>query len=241
MTKILFNPRTEDDSINTTSVDSNRYIGSTKQISSVLVRKTTKNKNVNMAKSAKRSKNTRNRKSYDQMIALIRYFKQDPSWSRSTVQKVKKEIGMKTAQVYKWGYDQKLKLKEIEEQCKNGTKTGYTNSNENDTFMSDDSIQDYNEAVIGICRSVSGNKAIEGTNRKNSNKISDLNQAPVFNTSFINPIINNIDEPMVAKAEETHERLISTSSEGCELEEFEDSFLNNEFYFPTINPIKSNT
>lgn len=55
----------------------------------------------------KQQKRRRSRKTYDQMVVLMRYFKHDPTWSRATVQKIKKELGMKTSQIYKWGYDQK--------------------------------------------------------------------------------------------------------------------------------------
>lgn len=150
MTKIFFKPRCEENSSITTSIDSARFIGNSKQSSSICVKKTRIVSNAKKATTEKRAKNCRNRKTYDQMIVLMKYFKQDPDWSRATVQKVKKEIQIKTSQVYKWGYDQKLKLKETQQQSKNGSIIGDANISQKDVFMTDDSIEDYNSAVTRI-------------------------------------------------------------------------------------------
>ena len=48
------------------------------------------------------------------MVELNKCFAKDPNWSRDTVQYLKKTLGLKTAQIYKWGYDRK-KLVEQEE------------------------------------------------------------------------------------------------------------------------------
>ena len=49
------------------------------------------------------------------MVELNRCFNKDPNWTRETVQLLKKNLGLKTSQIYKWGYDRK-KLTEKEKE-----------------------------------------------------------------------------------------------------------------------------
>lgn len=49
----------------------------------------------------------RNIKTYDQIVVLNKYYAEDPTWNRRTVQKCKKLLGLKTSVIYKWGYDRK--------------------------------------------------------------------------------------------------------------------------------------
>ena len=51
----------------------------------------------------------RKRKSGDQLKTLICEFERNPTWSKDTLLEVSKKTGLSEAQVYKWGWDQKLK------------------------------------------------------------------------------------------------------------------------------------
>jgi hypothetical protein len=175
MTKIIFNPKPTQniselpsyfkESTNSSNLTSN-------SLESICVAK--KNKKSTGAK------NKRNRKTYDQMVVLLRHFKHDPNWTRATVQKVKKELGMKTSQIYKWGYDQKLKLKLEEEETQNLlSKNQFSVSSKTDIFMTDGAINDYNHAVVKICNSIASNSSNEGMARKNSRLSSVLDQKKI--------------------------------------------------------------
>jgi len=65
---------------------------------------------------AYRISSKRTSKTYDQMIALNKYFEQDPNWGRDTVQKCKRDLGLKTSVIYKWGYDQKIAIRREQKQ-----------------------------------------------------------------------------------------------------------------------------
>lgn len=45
-----------------------------------------------------------------QIDVLIREFNKNKNWTRTTIDKIAKETGLKPTQVYKWGWDQKKKL-----------------------------------------------------------------------------------------------------------------------------------
>ena len=81
------------------------------------------------------------------MVVLNKCFKQDPSWSRETVQYLKKTLGLKTAQIYKWGYDRKkvAEKENLDAACCESSK-----KNKADTYMTDRFIDDYNYAVLKI-------------------------------------------------------------------------------------------
>ena len=51
-------------------------------------------------------------KSSYELQFLEEQFAKDPAWSRKTVQICKKELNLRTDQVYKWGYDKKKRLRQ---------------------------------------------------------------------------------------------------------------------------------
>ena len=70
-------------------------------------------------------------KTRDEISFLEQQLLSDPSWSRKTVQHCKKVLGMKTEQIYKWGYDRKkaiTKYKKLFPES-NGFKTRFSNFN----------------------------------------------------------------------------------------------------------------
>lgn len=50
-------------------------------------------------------------KTEEELQFLEKQFQRDPTWNRETVQICKKALNLKTAQIYKWGYDKKKNLK----------------------------------------------------------------------------------------------------------------------------------
>lgn len=107
-------------------------------------------------------KRKRSRKTYDQMVVLNELYKKDPTWSRETVQHLKKRLGLKTAQIYKWGYDRK-KLAEMEDPPNDNLKSAALRRE--DTLLTDRSIRDFNRAVDEICEAFYKNHANEGLTR----------------------------------------------------------------------------
>lgn len=82
------------------------------------------------------------------MVILNKMFKQDPTWSRTTVQYLKAKLGLKTSQIYKWGYDRK-KIAEKEEKLQLDDSNSLNLSTQ-DSYLTDSGIQDYNNAVDQI-------------------------------------------------------------------------------------------
>ena len=117
---------------------------------SVSISKSKVNKKTLDVKSKRACKRYRSRKDYDQMVLLNQMFKNDPTWSRATVQYLKGKLGLKTSQIYKWGYDRK-KIAEKEQSILESSKE--VDLWTNDSYLTDDSILNYNEAVSQICDS----------------------------------------------------------------------------------------
>ena len=115
------------------------------------------------------------------MVILNRCFKQDPEWGRETVQFLKKTLGLKTAQIYKWGYDRK---KLAEKENSEEVLLSFSKRSKSDSFMTDLSIDDYNYAVLKIWESISKHPSKEGLVRKegttetsqNSLKLAEFNK-----------------------------------------------------------------
>lgn len=114
---------------------------------SISIKKINKTAKALVTRNVRKTKKRRNRKTYDEMVILNKCFKQDPEWNRETVQYLKKTLGLKTAQIYKWGYDRK-KLAEKENSEQN--LLNFSKGTKNDCFMTDLSIDDYNHAVLKI-------------------------------------------------------------------------------------------
>jgi mevalonate kinase len=82
----------------------------------------------------------RNIKTYDQIIVLNKYYAQDPSWNRQTVQKCKKLLDLKTSVIYKWGYDRKqAEIREKQQEILN-------RSQKRRKYLTDN-VEDYNATV----------------------------------------------------------------------------------------------
>lgn len=58
-----------------------------------------------------RSSKTRRRKTADEINLLERAFAKDPEWTEKTVTFVVENTGLDSTQIYKWGWDQKKKIK----------------------------------------------------------------------------------------------------------------------------------
>lgn len=179
--------------------------------------------------SSRISKQKRSRKTYDQMIVLFKYFKEDPSWGRSTVQKVKKELGMKTSQIYKWGYDQKIKAENETKGLPNSPYghggSSFCSDYESDQFMSDRSVTDYNLAVVAICESVSSNFGTERKIGKNSHCTSDQDHQKLLNVS-IEPDVDTIENT----SEKEPSRLFTLSDTTDPIEELNDQIMDDFYY-----------
>ena len=59
----------------------------------------------------KQDKNRKLYKTREEITFLEQQLIKDPSWSRKTVQLWKRTLGMRTDQIYKWGYDRKKAMK----------------------------------------------------------------------------------------------------------------------------------
>lgn len=80
-------------------------------------RNPTKNKKRKWVKSEKKSRktsdgsskksNTRRRKTADEIYLLEKWFKDDKEWTKETVDFLKLNTALSTAQIYKWGWDRK--------------------------------------------------------------------------------------------------------------------------------------
>ena len=89
-------------------------------------------------------------KTRDEISFLEQQLIEDPSWSRKTVQRWKKVLGMKTEQIYKWGYDRKkaiTKYKQLFPES-NGFKTRFSN------FTKEIDSNDLNQVVGSILDSM---------------------------------------------------------------------------------------
>ncbi|CAI2359212.1 unnamed protein product [Moneuplotes crassus] len=78
---------------------------------SKLARKSTINKASQKKNPARRGPKTRRRKTADEINLLERAFFKDPEWTQITVDFIKKHSMLEYVQIYKWGWDQKKKIK----------------------------------------------------------------------------------------------------------------------------------
>lgn len=118
-----------------------------KTADSVSIQKTWENSKTLEVSGKRVGKRFRSRKDFDQMVVLNQMFKSDPSWSRTTVQYLKNKLGLKTSQIYKWGYDRKkiAEKEKLQLDDSNGL-----NLSTQDSYLTDNAIQDYNDAVDQI-------------------------------------------------------------------------------------------
>lgn len=89
-------------------------------------------------------------KTRDEISFLEQQLLEDPSWSRKTVQKCKRVLGMKTEQIYKWGYDRKKSIKKYKQLFpeSDGFKTRFSN------FTKEIDSNDLNQVVGSILDSM---------------------------------------------------------------------------------------
>ena len=229
MPKIIFKSNKtsdESDDLSYVQIDAKQDRMKAKAAESRIVKKTARCGN----NSKLTRKQTRSRKTYDQIVVLMRHFKRDPTWNRATVQKVKQELSMKTAQIYKWGYDQKLKNKQESESAKQASLSQFSVSAETDTYITDSAINDYNEAVVKIWNSITSTSTFEGMTGKDSRASSDLDQTIL---NWTQPTCNSIGVmPSYAKdeSERAQSRLFTMSDSSDHVESLHDP-ANDDFYF----------
>ena len=83
---------------------------------------------------------------------LEKQFAKDPKWSRATVQICKRTLTLKTAQIYKWGFDKKRMIKKKGQKC-NASKVHSDRNNKPFSVAFEDKDHwnvDYNKIVSNI-------------------------------------------------------------------------------------------
>lgn len=118
---------------------------------------------------------------------LEKMFAKDPTWSRKTVQACKKALGLKTDQVYKWGYDKKQLMKKLnKKQPKRNAKTSTVTQSTKvvkDVTKSNDLTQCVSALV--------GNLELE-LSRPSLNSISNALNKGLSNTLIVEPLTKNL-------------------------------------------------
>ena len=118
---------------------------------------------------------------------------------------MKKTLGLKTAQIYKWGYDRK-KLAEKENIDAEYSKS--SGKSKHDVYMTDRHINDYNDAVLKICDSISKHPSKEGLVRKE--EVSESCQNSLKSTE---PNKDNKTKRKIFSNANTHSATLSELSE----------------------------
>ena len=113
-----------------------------------------------------------NRKRYktrDEITFLEQQLIKDPSWSRKTVQLWKRTLGMRTDQIYKWGYDRKMAMKRYSKLYpeSNGIKARFAKASK------DINNNDMNDVVDNIVESMKQYKIYNQYNEENSDNNDD--------------------------------------------------------------------
>lgn len=107
-------------------------------------------------------------KTEEEIDFLEQQFEKDPTWNRKTVQICKKALNLRTDQIYKWGYDKKLRLNKVQNIPKAGisnvpyTKNvnGATRKEENDNRTG----KDLNTIVADLLQKLDEEELLMPTN-----------------------------------------------------------------------------
>ena len=117
----------------------------------------------------KKDENGKRYKTRDEITFLEQQLIKDPSWSRKTVQLCKRTLGIRTDQIYKWGYDRKMAMKRYLKLYpeSNGMKARFVKSSK------DINKNDMNDVVDNIVESMKQYKIYNQCKEENSDYDSD--------------------------------------------------------------------